>query len=54
MIEYFKSDIGYLVSMFVVFVSGIGVGAGITDAIYEWKPKKKGDKDVEKMDRKRG
>lgn len=40
MIEYFKSDIGYLVSMFVVFVSGIGVGAGITDLLWSWKNEK--------------
>ena len=39
MIEYFKSDIGFLISMFVVFVTGVGIGAGITDAINEWKGK---------------
>ena len=37
MIEYFKSDIGFVISMFVVFVTGIGIGAGITDALYSWK-----------------
>ena len=42
MIEYFKSEIGLIISMFVVFVSGIGIGAGITDAIYEWKPRRRG------------
>lgn len=41
MIEYFKSEIGFLISMLVVFVSGIGIGAGITDAIYTWKGTKK-------------
>lgn len=37
MIEYFKSDIGFLISMFVIFVCGVGIGAGFTDAINEWK-----------------
>ena len=39
MIEYFKSEIGLIISMFVVFVSGIGIGAGITDAIDRWENK---------------
>ena len=39
MIEYFKSEIGLIISMFVVFVSGIGIGAGITDAFGRWERK---------------
>lgn len=53
MIEYFKSDIGFVISMFVVLITGVGIGAGLTDAIYAWKPKKKGEKHVEKMDKRR-
>ena len=37
MIEYFKSEIGLIISMFVVFVTGIGIGAGITDMINNMK-----------------
>lgn len=37
MIEYFKSDIGFLISMFVIFVSGVGVGAVISEMINKWK-----------------
>lgn len=37
MIEYFKNDIGFLISMFVVFVTGIGIGAGITDTLNNMK-----------------
>ena len=39
MIEYFKSEIGLIISMFVVFVSGIGIGAAITDALDRWENK---------------
>lgn len=41
MIEYFKSEIGLIISMFVVFVSGIGIGAGIMDAIIRWEREEK-------------
>lgn len=44
MIEYFKSDIGFIISMFVVFVSGIGIGAAITDAINNMKEDDKHEK----------
>lgn len=37
MIEYFKNDIGFLISMFVVFVTGVGIGAGITDILNNMK-----------------
>ncbi len=50
MIEYFKSDIGFLISMIVTFITGVGIGAGITDAINNMKGE---DKDVEKMDKRR-
>lgn len=39
MIEYFKSEIGLIISMFIVFVTGIGIGAGITDAFDRWENK---------------
>lgn len=39
MIEYFKTDIGFFISMFVIFISGIGIGAGITDALNRWENK---------------
>lgn len=44
MIEYLKSDIGFFISMIVVFVGGIGLGAGITDAIILWKGEDEDDK----------
>ena len=44
MIEYFKSDIGFIISMLVVFVSGIGIGAAITDAINNMKEDDKHEK----------
>lgn len=44
MIEYFKSEIGLIISMFVVFVSGIGIGAGITDALNRWEGESDEDK----------
>ena len=44
MIEYFKSEIGLIISMFVVFVSGIGIGAGITDAFGRWENRDDKDK----------
>lgn len=50
MIEYFKSEIGLIISMFVVLITGVGIGAGITDMINNMK---EGDKDVEKVDRRR-
>ena len=37
MIEYFKTDIGFFISMFVIFISGIGIGAGIMDALNRWE-----------------
>lgn len=39
MIEYFKSEMGLIISMFVVFVSGIGIGAAITEAFGRWENK---------------
>ena len=47
MIEYLKSDIGFFISMIVVFVGGIGLGAGITDALLSWK----GEDDNDNEDR---
>ena len=44
MIEYFKSEIGLIISMFVVFVSGIGIGAGIMDALNRWEGESDEDK----------
>ena len=44
MIEYFKSDIGFVISMIVTFVSGIGIGAAITDAINNMKEDDKHEK----------
>ncbi|MBQ1297418.1 MAG: DUF3149 domain-containing protein [Clostridiales bacterium] len=44
MIEYFKSDIGLIISMFVIFVMGIGIGAAITDAINNMKEDDKHEK----------
>lgn len=37
MIEYFKNDIGFLIAMFVIFVSGVGAGAAISEMINKWK-----------------
>lgn len=39
MIEYFKSEIGLIISMFVVLITGIGIGAGITDTLNRWENK---------------
>lgn len=44
MIEYFKTDIGFFISMFVIFISGIGLGAGITDALNRWEGESDEDK----------
>lgn len=37
MIEHLTSNVGFVISMFVVFVGGIGVGAAITDTINNMK-----------------
>ena len=37
MIEYIKTDIGFFISMFVIFISGIGIGAGLMDALNKWE-----------------
>ena len=44
MIEYFKSDIGLIISMFVVLITGVGIGAAITDAINNMKEDDKHEK----------
>ena len=33
--------LNWMVVAFVTFVVGIGIGAGITDALYSWKPRSK-------------
>lgn len=50
MIDAIKDNIGLLMAIFVSMITGIGIGAGITDMINNMK---EGDKDVEKVDRRR-
>lgn len=39
MIDAIKDNIGLLMAIFVSMITGIGIGAGITDALNRWENK---------------
>ena len=50
MSDFIKDHMDYIFIAVFTLLSGIGIGAGITDLINGWR---KGDKDVESMDKRR-
>jgi len=39
--ELIRENMGMIITLLVVFVSGMGIGGAITDVINDWNPKSK-------------